>query len=266
MDKEDSSSALQASVHPGETLNQLRCEGLQLIQAKKGYRFSIDPVLLANFATLKPGEHVMDMGCGCGVVALLLARKVENVEVVGVEVQEQQADRARRSVIVNGLEGRVLIEAGDIRTWVHEREGIFERVVCNPPFRASSQGRISHREERRVSRHEMHGTLRDFICCGVQLLRKGGTLSMVHLPERLTDIMLEMRSCGVEPKRMRMVHSRSGEGARLVLIEGRRHGRPGLEVEAPLYIYADDTAGADAGDTAPQRNYTAEVAGYYDLC
>ncbi|MGM0416480.1 MAG: tRNA1(Val) (adenine(37)-N6)-methyltransferase, partial [Thermodesulfobacteriota bacterium] len=196
MDKDIENNTEDGLVHPDETLNQLRCGGLQLIQSQNGYRFSLDPVLLANFATLKPGEHVLDIGCGCGVIAQLLACKDEGVEVVGVEIQERQADRARRSVIVNGLEGRVRVEVGDIRTWVHGREGTFERVVCNPPFRASCQGRIAAEEERRVSRHEMHGTLRDFIRCGVQLLRKGGTLSMVHLPERLTDIMLEMRSCG----------------------------------------------------------------------
>jgi len=267
MDKEDNGSTLHALVHPGETLNQLRCGGLQLIQAQNGYRFSLDPVLLTHFATLKPGERVLDMGCGCGVIALLLAHKVEDVEVVGVEVQAQQADRARRSVRLNAFEERVRIETGDVRTWAHGQEARFDRVVCNPPFRATCGGRVSTGEERRVSRHEMHGTLRDFIRTGARLLRKGGTLSMVHLPERLPDIMLEMRTCRVEPKRMRMVHSRNGEGARLLLVEGRRHGRPGLEVQAPLYIYIDDDVAGDSASTLPpQCNYTAEVAGYYDLC
>jgi|AntRauTorckE6833_2_1112554.scaffolds.fasta_scaffold02595_10 tRNA1Val (adenine37-N6)-methyltransferase len=266
MDREDKSSPLRSLVHPDETLNQLRCGGLQLIQAKNGYRFSLDPVLLTHFATLKRAERVLDMGCGCGVIALLLARRVEDIEVVGVEIQAQQAERAWRNVRLNALEEQVYIETEDIRTWAQGHEGLFERVVCNPPFRASSQGRISLGEERRASRHEMHGTLRDFICTGAQVLRKGGTLSMVHLPERLTDVMLEMRASGVEPKRMRMVHSRSAEDARLVLIEGRRHGRPGLEVEAPLYIYADDDVAGGTGGTAQQRNYTPEVAGYYDLC
>lgn len=267
MDEQKNRIALtQKLIYPDETLTQLRSGGLQLIQAEKGYRFSLDPVLLAHFVTIKPGERILDMGCGCGVIALLLARKVKDSEVVGVEVQAQQADRARRNVRLNALEARVQIEVGDIRTWGQGQEGEFERVVCNPPFRASCQGRISHGEERRVSRHEMHGTLHDFIRIGAQLLRKDGTLSMVHLPERLADIMLKMRTCGVEPKRMRMVHSRSAEGARLVLIEGRRHGRPGLEVEAPLYIYADDEGGGETEERAPQRNYTAEVAGYYDFC
>jgi len=265
MSMEDKDSTFQDLVHPGETLNQLCCGGLQLIQAQNGYRFSLDPVLLTHFATLKPGERVLDMGCGCGVIALLLARKVEDVEVVGVEVQVPQADRARRSVRLNELEERVQIETGDVRTWAQGQEARFDRVVCNPPFRARCRGRVSTGEERRVSRHEMHGTLRDFIRTGARLLRKGGTLSMVHLPERLTDIMLEMRTCRVEPKRMRMVHSRNGEGARLLLVEGRSHGRPGLEVEAPLFIYVDDEVAGGVA-TPPQRNYTAEVAGYYDLC
>lgn len=262
---EDKSVPAQELVQSDETLNQLRCGGLQLIQAQNGYRFSVDPVLLAHFATLKPRERVVDVGCGCGVIALLLACRVDNAEVVGVEVQAHQAERARRNVRLNALDDRVRIEAGDVRTWAREQEAMFDRVVCNPPFRPACRGRISAGEERRIARHEMYGGLRDFIHTGAQLLRQGGTLSMVHLPERLTDIMQHMRTCGVEPKRMRMVHSRMGEGARLILIEGRRYGRPGLAVEAPLFIYAD--AAADhRGDPPAQRNYTAEVAGYYDLC
>ncbi|MFA6686847.1 MAG: methyltransferase, partial [Desulfuromonas sp.] len=144
MDEQINRIALaQKLVHPDETLTQLRSGGLQLIQAEKGYRFSLDPVLLAHFVTIKPGERVLDMGCGCGVIALLLARRVKDSEVVGVEVQAQQADRARRNVRLNALEARVQIEVGDIRTWGQGQEDEFERVVCNPPFRASCQGRIS---------------------------------------------------------------------------------------------------------------------------
>jgi tRNA1Val (adenine37-N6)-methyltransferase len=190
----------------------------------------------------------------------------EDVEVVGIEVQAPQADRARRSVYLNALEERICIEVGDVRTWAQEQETPFDRVLCNPPFRSGSRGRVSAGEERRISRHEVYGTLHDFISSAAQLLRKGGTLSMVHLPERLADIVLAMRTCGVEPKRMRMVHSRKGARARLILVEGRRDGRPGLEVEAPLYIYADGAGAHNAESARPQRNYTAEVAGYYDLC
>ncbi|MCA1796685.1 MAG: methyltransferase, partial [Geobacteraceae bacterium] len=156
-------ATLEARLEPGETLDQLCCGGLQLIQHKNGYRFSIDPVLLAHFATLKPGERVLDMGSGCGVLALLVARRLEAVDVVGVEVQALQAQRAQRNVYLNSLEHRVRIETGDIRTWIEGQERLFDRVVCNPPFRGAAQGRISAGEERRVSRHEMHGTLHDFV-------------------------------------------------------------------------------------------------------
>jgi tRNA1Val (adenine37-N6)-methyltransferase len=259
----------QDIIAEGETLDQLSCGGVKLIQARKGYRFSLDPVLLANFATLHSGEQVLDLGCGCGVMALILARRYADVEVVGVEIQARQAARAQRSVRLNGLEARVRIEHADVRTWSPEASGIFTRVLCNPPFRPPRSGRISAGTERSISRHELHGTLDDFIRCAAMALHRSGTLSMVHLPERLTDVVLSLRANGLEPKRLRMVHSRAMEPARLFLIEAQKGGRPGMNVEAPLYVYADDgTDGGKGGSTGgaaerAQRRYSDEVRSYY---
>lgn len=263
-----------SGVSSDETLDQLRCGGLKLIQPRRGYRFSVDPVLLAHFATIKPYEVVLDMGSGCGVVALLVARLYAGVEVTGVEIQASQAQRARRSVRLNELEERVRIETADVCEWVPAPHIVFDRVVCNPPFRSPRDGRISAGDERSISRHEICGTLEDFIRAAARLLRTGGTLSMVHLPERFVDIVTAMRLCGLEPRRVRMVHSRRGEQARLLLIEARRGAGQGMVVEPPLYIYAaegEDGSG-DGGEDGERRgthqraSYSAEVAGYYAGC
>ncbi|MFA5700019.1 MAG: tRNA1(Val) (adenine(37)-N6)-methyltransferase [Desulfuromonas sp.] len=266
------------TVSSDETLDQLRCGGLKLIQPRRGYRFSLDPVLLAHFATIKPYEVVLDMGSGCGVVALLVARLYAGVEVTGVEIQASQAQRACRSVRLNEMEGRVRIETADVCQWMPAPHIVFDRVVCNPPFRSPRDGRISAGDERSISRHEICGTLEDFIRAAARLLRPGGTLSMVHLPERFVDIVTAMRLCGLEPRRVRMVHSRRGEQARLLLIEARRGAGQGMVVEPPLYIYADGDAaegedgsgeGGEDGErraTHGRANYSAEVAGYYAGC
>ncbi len=276
------SLAEPGSISDDETLDQLRYGGLQLIQHRRGYRFSLDPVLLAHFATIKPHEVVLDMGCGCGVIALLLAQMYVDIEVLGVEIQAAQAQRAWRSVCLNALEERIRIENTDVCQWIPTPPVVFDRVVCNPPFRSPRNGRISAGDERSISRHEICGTLEDFIRAAARLMRSGGTLSMVHLPERLVDIVSVMRTCGLEPKRVRMVHSRRGEQARLLLIEARRGAGQGMVVESPLYVYADDGGTPDSGDLRRkgrqdregdncrhdnQRNkYSAEVAGYYDCC
>ncbi len=274
MGAEGDMSRARVCVNNDETLDQLRCGGLKLIQHRRGYRFSLDPVLLAHFATIKPQELVLDIGSGCGVIALLLARMYPDIEVTGVEIQLAQAQRAQRSVLLNGLEGRVRIDTADVREWASPFE--FDRVVCNPPFRSPLDGRISTGDERSISRHEICGALEDFIRAASRLVRTGGTLSMVHLPERLVDIMTNMRCCGLEPRRVRMVHSRQREQARLLLIEARRGAGQGVVVEPPLVVYApvagygvegEDGEQASAGGDVHQRdNYSAEVAGYYACC
>ncbi|MBN2645457.1 MAG: methyltransferase [Desulfuromonadaceae bacterium] len=237
-------------LHDDETLDELRCGGLQLIQHGQGYRFSLDPVLLVAFASLGKAQRILDLGCGCGVMALIAARRCPDAEVVGLEVQSQQAERAQRNVTLNALNAQVRIDCADLRSWRDAR--LFDCVLCNPPFRSVASGRVSSGDERSLSRHECCGGLEDFLRCGAHLLGSGGTLALIHLAERAVDVLTGMRRFGVEPKRMRWVHSRSGTSARLVLVEGRRGGRPGLEVESPLSIYEG-------------QEYSSEVAGYYDV-
>jgi tRNA1Val (adenine37-N6)-methyltransferase len=235
----------------GETLDELRPGGLRIIQKKDGYRFSLDPVLLCAFARIESGETVCDLGTGSGVIPLLLARRVPAEGITGIEVQPELADRARRSVALNGLEERVTILACDLRRIRETLAAESCRVVlANPPYRPPGSGRLSPRSERALARHEVHGDLGDFVSCAAWLLPTGGRFYLVYLAERMAELLAAMRAAGLEPKRLRCVHSRQGEEARLVLVEGRKGGGPGLKVEAPLCIYDDG-------------GYTAEVLAAY---
>lgn len=238
-------------LHPDETLDELRLGDLKVIQARTGYRFSLDPILLCAFADLRGAESAVDLGTGSGVIPLILARTRQLKRVVGVELQAGLADRARRSVALNGLAGRIEIVEGDVRA-LPESLGVgsFDLVLSNPPFRQGGTGRIAPEAERAAARHELAGGLADFLKAAALLLRPGGRCCLIYLAERLTDLLLELRRAGLEPKRLRLVQSRQGEGARLVLVEARRGGRPGLVAEAPLLIYAGE-------------GYSAEVLAMY---
>lgn len=238
-------------LHPDETLDDLRLGGLKIIQKRDGYRFSLDPILLCGFAPFAGVEAALDLGTGSGVIPMLLARRSAATRIVGVELQAGLADRARRSVALNGLAERIEIVEGDLRTVARQLGvGMFDLVLSNPPFRQGSSGKIAPEAERAAARHELAGGLADFVQAAALLLRPGGRCCLIYLAERLTDLLVELRRAGLEPKRLRMVQSRSGEPARLVLVEARSGGRPGLVAEAPLVIY-------------DREGYSAEVLVWY---
>jgi len=225
-------------LRPGETLDELRPAGLHIIQAKRGYRFSLDPVLLSDFTPVAAGDTLVDLGTGSGVVPLLLAARTGAGHIVGVEIQAELADRARRSVLLNGLQGRIEILRGDLRE-LHDQlpPQSFAVVVANPPFRRPGTGRQAPDAERAAARHELAGGLSDFLRAAAYLLPDGGRFCIIYLANRLAELLTTMQGLRLEPKRLRCVHPRVGERANLVLVEGRKGGRSGLLVEAPLHVY-----------------------------
>ena len=239
-----------------ETLDNLSLGDLQLFQAANGYRYSLDPVLLARFVATAAGDRVVDLGTGCGIIPLLLAKIGAAEALFGIERQQSLAERANRNVEINRLADRVTILNSDIR---QVRELLpaanFDLVVTNPPYRRPGSGRIAPNDERAAARHELAGGFSDFVAAARWLLKNGGAFAAIHLAERLPEIVAVMKNSGIEPKRLRMIHPRCGEAAKLLLIEGRKGGRPGLTVEAPLYIYRSDSSG---------RDYTAEVLSMYE--
>ncbi|MGH7798337.1 MAG: tRNA1(Val) (adenine(37)-N6)-methyltransferase [Candidatus Binatia bacterium] len=221
-----------------ETLDSLFQGKLKFFQRRSGYRFSLDALLLAHFVSMKGNETVADLGTGNGVIPLLLANLHAQVSITGFEFQPAMAERAERNVKLNDLTGRIRICRGDVRAIrAVAAAASFDVVVCNPPFRKPSSGRISPDDEKRIARHELQGELGDFLAAATFLLRPKGRMALIYPAVRFADLISAMRHARIEPKRLRMVHSFSDAEASLVLVEGVKGGRPGMTVDKPLAIY-----------------------------
>lgn len=221
-----------------ESLDALFGGTLRLYQSRSGYRFSLDALLLAYFVRLKAGEKVVDLGTGNGVIPLILAHRYPWADVTGVELQQRMVDRAQKNIRLNKLQHRLRIQRGDVRAIERVAPAnSFHAALLNPPFRKPTSGRISPDDEKRVARHEMEGGLGDFLRAAAYLLPAKGRVAIIYGATRMIDLLAELRRAGIEPKRLRMVHSFVDAAANLVLVEGIKGGRDGVEVLAPLIIY-----------------------------
>ena len=225
---------------------------IRVTQDRTGYRFSIDAVLLAHFADPRSGDKVLDLGTGCGIIPLILAYRQPHISLYGVEVQTALAELAISNVRENRQEDRITVICTDMKLLKPAMTaGPVDLVVCNPPFRRQGSGRINPDAQRAVARHEIKANLNDVIQTSHRMLRKAGRLVLIYTAGRLTDVLSGMRIEGIEPKFMRMIHSRQDAKATLVLIEGVNGGRPDLKIAPPLIIY-DRT-----------NDYTEEVASMF---
>ena len=221
---------------------------IRITQDRTGYRFSIDAVLLAYFADPRSGDKVLDLGTGCGIIPLILAYRQPNIVIYGVEVQTELAELAVSNVRENQLEDRITVFCTDMKLLrTAMTAGPADLVVCNPPFRRQGSGRINPDAQRAVARHEIKANLGDIIQTSHRMLRTGGRLVLIYTAGRLTDILSRMRADGIEPKFLRMIHSRQDTEAALILIEGVKGGRPDLKIAPPLIIWDE------------KNNYTDEV-------
>ncbi|NLP14689.1 MAG: tRNA1(Val) (adenine(37)-N6)-methyltransferase [Clostridium sp.] len=224
-----------------ETIDDLQYNGLRIIQKKDGFRFGLDAVLLANFADVKKNDTVIDLGTGTGIIPILIAGKTGAKSVIGLEIQEEMAQMAQRSINMNGMDNRVRVVCGDIKESV-ELFGAsrFNIVVSNPPYMNCGAGLINTRDSKAISRHEIKCTLEDVIKAAAKLLVIGGQLAMVHRPNRLVDIVWLMRKYSIEPKYIRFVHPAPYKKANLLLIKGTRQGGVELKMLEPLYVYDEN--------------------------
>lgn len=214
---------------------------LTVNQPRDGYRFSIDAVLLADFVQCKDGQMIIDLGTGCGIIALMLAIRHPGVQLVGVEIQDELARTAAANVHANRLEDRIRILHQDIKELhIQQVPDLVHQVVCNPPYRRVKSGRLNPDRRKAGARHEIFARLADFVDAAARMLQLSGRLSCIYPAERLTDLIDHLRQANLEPKRLRLVHSKREEGARLVLITAAKGGRPGLVVDPPLVIYRAD--------------------------
>lgn len=222
----------------GERLDELNLKDLVIIQHKDKFKFGMDAVLLANFVTAKKGDKIVDLGCGSGIIPILIAAKTQDTFIYGVEIQEDMADMATRSVVINKMEERIKIIKGDVRGLekILEYEK-FDIVTSNPPYMPVKTGFDKKQESENIARYEIYGGLEEFIKAASKLLKFGGKFFMIHRTERLVDILYFLRKYNLEPKKLRFVHPYVDSKPNLLLIESKKGSQPGLNILAPLYVY-----------------------------
>lgn len=214
---------------------------IKLLQHQNGYRFSIDSVLLAGFVEPGHEDRIVDLGTGCGIISLILGYRYPGVKITGIEVQEGLAELAARNVEINGLNERISIICNDFKKiTINEVSGPVDIVVSNPPYRKEKSGRVNPNHQQAVARHEIMSTIDDVVKAGSRLLGIGGRFAVIYPAERIADLLISLRTSGIEPKSIQTVHSKPDDPARLILVSGVKGGRPGTTIMEPLFIYEPD--------------------------
>ena len=235
------SVSIESIPGPEETLDTLFGDRLQILQRKNGYRFSMDAVLLAWFATPAAGDRIIDLGTGCGVVSLLLALDAAPKCIVGLEIQSDLASLAEKNVRLNGMEDRIRIRMGDLKSvtqWYAPES--FDQAVVNPPFGIPGAGRLNPTVEKALARHEILGSLKDFLRSAAYLVRFSGKITVIYRAQRLAYLFQSLQTVGFTPKRLRMVHGRLETPAKMVLVTATKGGGEELRVEPPLILFNSD--------------------------
>lgn len=229
---------INSYLRPGERLDDLQRNGYKIIQNPEKFCFGMDAVLLSCFVDLKKGAHVLDMGTGTGVLPILLAAKTPAKSFEALEIQEESADMARRSVAYNQLQDKIHVTVGNIKdaSSIYGRH-CFDAVVTNPPYMNDRHGLKNPDLPKAIARHEIFCTLEDVIREAANVLIPGKSLFMVHRPFRLAEIFRLMAAYQLEPKRMRLVHPYIHKEPNMVLIEATLDGNPMIKIEPPLIVY-----------------------------
>ena len=240
---------MTTNLKPEERLDDLQIKGFEIIQHPGKFCFGMDAVLLSNFARVKKGERVLDLGTGTGIIPILLAAKTEGEQFVGLEIQEESADMARRSVAHNFLEDRVEIVDGDIKeAATFFGAASFDVITTNPPYMIGEHGLKNDNEALYIARHEALCTLDDILKQSAKLLRQGGRFYMVHRPFRLAEILAKMVEYKIEPKRMQLVYPYVDKEPNMVLIEGMKGAKSRITVEKPLIVYKEENVSQNNND------------------
>lgn len=237
-----------------ERIDDLQRGGLRVIQRADAFRFGTDAVLLADFAAPRRHDRVCDLGTGTGIIPLLLYARENTISADAVEIQPDMADMAARSMAMNGLNEKIRVLPGDLRSirtlLPHAR---YDLVTCNPPYGKAGGTLLNPDVSKRLARHEESCAIENVACAAAWLLQNGGRLCCVFPAARMIELSDAMRKYRMAPKRIRMVHSRVEKAAHLCLMEGMLDARPGLIIEPPLVIYDENNA------------YTPELRRIYGL-
>lgn len=223
----------------GERLDDLQNKGYRIIQDPARFCFGIDAVLLSDFARVKAGEMVLDLGTGTGILPILLEAKTNGKHFTGLEIQEESADMARRSVAYNGLEEKINIVTGDIKEAVTLfGPASFDVITTNPPYMINDHGLKNEADAKTIARHEILCTLDDILRESAKILKEGkGRFYMIHKPFRLAEIMTKMCEYRIEPKRIQFVHPYIDKEPTMVMIEGLKGGKSRVKIEPPIIMY-----------------------------
>lgn len=245
---------MDIEIKENERIDDLEYKGLKIIQNTEGFCFGIDAVLLSDFAKeIKNNSKVLDLGTGTGILSILLSGKTNLNKIYGIEIQEEVANMAQRSVQLNNLENKIEI----INKNIKDLENIFEKnsfdaIVTNPPYKKINTGEKNEKENKLISRHEVTASLDDFIKISFNLLKDKGSFYMVHRPERLAEIIYKLKQNKLEPKIIKFVYSNVKSEPKLVLIKSVKNAKEFLKIEKPLFIYNE------------YENYTDEILKIYN--
>jgi len=229
---------MEVKLKEEERIDDLQLQGYQIIQNPEGFCFGIDAVLLSDFAKVKEGEEVLDLGTGTGILPMLLAGKTKGKHFTGLEIQEKSVCMAKRSVELNQLQERITIVKGDIREARHILEpAFFDVIVTNPPYMLQGQGFKNINDQKTIARHEIHCTIDDILRTSMELLLdRKGRFYMIHRPFRLGEIITKMSKYKIEVKSLQFVQPGIDKEPTMVLIEGLRGGKAGLSVKPPRIL------------------------------
>ncbi len=245
---------MEINLKENERIDDLEFKDLKIIQNKDGFCFGIDSILLTDFAkNIKQNLNIIDLGTGTGIIPILLYGKTKNNKFVGVEIQEEVADMANRSIKLNVLENEIKILNMNILDLTKKyKRGSFDVVTTNPPYKKINTGIVNENNKKLISRHEITASLEDFIKISSYLLKDLGEFYMVNRPDRLVDIFELMRKYKIEPKKIKFVYPNENKKTNLILIKGVKNGKQFLEFENNLYVYNED------------GNYTDEILKIYN--
>ena len=230
---------IEIEIKENERIDDLDINNLKIIQNKDGFCFGVDSVILSDFAKeIKEGSKVLDLGTGTGIISLLLTAKTKLKKIYGIEVQEEVAEMAKRSVVLNNLEDKFEVIHLDIKNLNNVfKKNTFDAIVSNPPYKKENSGIINLEEKKNISRNETTANLEDFIKVSKDMLKEKGELYFVHRPDRIVDILSLMRKYRIEPKKIRLVFGNEEKEPKMVLVKGIKGANEFLKFGPNLYIY-----------------------------
>lgn len=225
-----------------ERIDDLEFKDLKIIQNNQKFCFGMDSILLSDFAKqIKKDSIVIDLGTGTGIISILLSAKTDAKKIYGIEIQEDVAEMANRSVILNNLTNKIEIINKDIKELSNTfNKNSIDVIVTNPPYKEINRGITNESENKLISRHEIKANLEDFIRISAELLKDHGELYMVNRPERIVDIMELLRKYKLEPKNMRFVYPKIDKEPNLLLIKAIKNAKKFIKIEKPLIVYNEN--------------------------